>query len=120
MSIYKCSSVDLGVTKRTKITSHARSLIAILQNSVLKNQRMTGLKLLDAWLGKGSPALRLSQHIAESTMSRTKAERVIVHLLLNGFLREDFHFTPYNTISYILPGMWVLHSVWSTTLLEWE
>ena len=31
-------------------------------------------------------------------------EYIIIHLLLEGYLREDFHFTPYNTISYILPG----------------
>ena len=25
-------------------------------------------------------------------------------MLLEGVLREDFHFTPYSTISYLLPG----------------
>ena len=25
-------------------------------------------------------------------------------LLIDGYLREDFHYTPYSTISYVLPG----------------
>ena len=36
--------------------------------------------------------------------SREDCERVIVDMLLEGVLREDFHFTPYSTISYLLPG----------------
>lgn len=37
-------------------------------------------------------------------LSREECERVVVNLLLEGVLREDFHFTPYSTISYLLPG----------------
>lgn len=37
-------------------------------------------------------------------LSREDCERVVVYLLLEGVLREDFHFTPYSTISYILAG----------------
>lgn len=35
---------------------------------------------------------------------REDCERVVVYLLLEGVLREDFHFTPYSTISYLVPG----------------
>ena len=31
-------------------------------------------------------------------------EHIVASLLIDGYLREDFHYTPYNTISYILPG----------------
>ena len=37
-------------------------------------------------------------------LSREDCERVVVYLLLEGVLREDFHFTPYSTISYLVPG----------------
>jgi len=37
-------------------------------------------------------------------ISRDHCETVLAHLLLEGYLKEDFHFTPYNTISYLLPG----------------
>lgn len=33
---------------------------------------------------------------------RLNCETVIAHLLIEGYLREDFHFTPYSTISYIV------------------
>lgn len=29
---------------------------------------------------------------------------MIGHLLLEGYLKEDFHFTPFSTISYLIPG----------------
>ena len=35
---------------------------------------------------------------------RTQIEHVVASLLIGGQLKEDFHYTPYNTISYILPG----------------
>ena len=44
------------------------------------------------------------REIKAPDLSREDYERVVVHLLLEGVLREDFHFTPYSTISYVLPG----------------
>ena len=37
-------------------------------------------------------------------LSREDCERVMVDLLLEAVLREDFHFTPYSTLTYLLPG----------------
>ena len=31
-------------------------------------------------------------------------EHIVASLLIDGYLKEDFHYTPYNTISYLLPG----------------
>lgn len=61
------------------------------------------MKLVDAWNGKGQASLRVRE-IKAPDLSREDCERVIIHLLLEGVLREDFHFTPYSTISYVLPG----------------
>lgn len=36
--------------------------------------------------------------------SRETGEAVLAHLLVNGYLQEDFHFTPYSTISYLKRG----------------
>lgn len=62
-----------------------------------------GIKLIDAWLGKGPVNLRVKEATANS-IDREKAEIIVSHLLIDGFLKEDFHFTPYSTISYIVPG----------------
>jgi ATP-dependent DNA helicase Q1 len=36
--------------------------------------------------------------------SRVYLEQVVANLILQGFLQEDFHFTPYSIISYIVLG----------------
>lgn len=63
-----------------------------------------GQKLVDLFLGKGSTKQRVQEATAIGLLRET-AENIVAHLLLDGFLKEDFHFTPYSTISYIVPGM---------------
>lgn len=60
-------------------------------------------KLLDAMLNRGQASLRVHDTDV-APISRDHCETVLAHLLLEGYLKEDFHFTPYNTISYLLPG----------------
>lgn len=77
--------------------------MSLLSHAKQTNQRVTSLKLIDAWSGKGSPSLRLAS-VAPPKLPRLEMERVVVMMLLNGYLKEDFHFTPYSTISYIVSG----------------
>lgn len=60
-------------------------------------------KLLDAWYGKGVGTFRLKS-VAVPKFSREMGEAILAHLLINGYLQEDFHFTPYTTISYLKRG----------------
>jgi len=92
-----------GTVKKVDVTQYARQLLAVLHQASSADQRVTGLKLVEAWLGKGSVALRVPGGVVPK-LSRGDAEQVVINLLLNGYLREDFHFTPYSTISYLLPG----------------
>ena len=85
------------------ITNHWQDILKILQQAVSLSERVTPVKLVDAWNGKGQASLRVRE-VKSPDLSREDCERVIVHLLLEGVLREDFHFTPYSTISYVLPG----------------
>ena len=57
-------------------------------------------QLVDLWLGKGKASLRgqVTSH------TRQMCECVITQLLYEQVLVEDYHFTPYSTITYILPG----------------
>ena len=57
-------------------------------------------QLVDLWLGKGKASLRgrVTSH------TRQMCECVITQLLFEQVLVEDYHFTPYSTITYILPG----------------
>lgn len=64
---------------------------------------ISGQKLVDLLLGKGATKQRVQEAIAVG-LSRDKAENIVAYLLVDGFLKEDFHFTPYSTLSYIVPG----------------
>ena len=61
---------------------------------------------MDAWMNKGPSNLRLSEKESPKAnrLSRDMCESVIGYLLLQGYLKEDFHFTPYSTISYLVLG----------------
>lgn len=85
------------------ITNYCLDILKILQQAASLAERVTAIKLVDAWCGKGQPSLRM-RDVEAPDLSREDCERVIVDLLLEGVLREDFHFTPYSTISYLLPG----------------
>ncbi|XP_022605452.1 ATP-dependent DNA helicase Q1 isoform X2 [Seriola dumerili] len=84
------------------ITQHARQVVQILELAGSMDEKLTPLKLVEAWMGKG-PAKRRKM-IQTTTLSRLQAEAVIVRLLLQGYLREDFSFTPYTTYFYMKLG----------------
>jgi len=80
----------------------ARAAIGILEQAARREQRVTGLKLVEALQGRGAPALRLAGW--SSALARDRLEGVVAHLTVEGHLKEDFHFTPYSTISYLVVG----------------
>ncbi|XP_054282691.1 ATP-dependent DNA helicase Q1-like [Macrosteles quadrilineatus] len=89
--------------KKVDVTKHCRTIYKLLAQAAASDTKMTAQKILDAWYGKGPPALKLSG-VSAPTFSRDTAENILAHLLINGYLKEDFHFTPYSTISYIRRG----------------
>lgn len=66
-------------------------------------ERVTPNKLVEAWKGKGPPVLRVKE-ITTPNLTQDQCERLVLHLLLKGFIKEEFHFTPYSTISYLVKG----------------
>lgn len=67
------------------ISQHARQLVQILELAASTEEKMTPLKLVDAWTGRG-PAKRRKM-IQTTMMSRAQAEAVVVQLLLKDYLR---------------------------------
>lgn len=67
------------------ITQHARQVVQIIELATSMDEKLTPLKLVEAWMGKG-PAKRRKM-IQTTTLSRLQAEAVIVRLLLQGYLR---------------------------------
>ncbi|CAF96762.1 unnamed protein product, partial [Tetraodon nigroviridis] len=86
----------------TDISQHARQLVHILELAASLDEKMTPLKLVEAWTGRG-PAKRRKM-IQTTALSRERAEAVVVRLLLKDYLSGDFSFTPYTTYFYIKPG----------------
>ncbi|XP_033333593.2 ATP-dependent DNA helicase Q1 isoform X1 [Megalopta genalis] len=89
--------------KDTNIAPYCRQLYQILTKAVQSDTRLTALKLIDAWYGKGASTLRVSS-VPIPKFTRQSGEAIVGHLLVNGYLQEDFHFTSYSTISYLKRG----------------
>lgn len=66
------------------ITKHAKQVIQILELAASTSEKLTPLKLVDAWMGKGPAKHRKS--IQPTILSRPQVEDVIVHLLLQDYL----------------------------------
>uniref|UniRef100_A0A2D4PLK1 ATP-dependent DNA helicase n=2 Tax=Micrurus surinamensis TaxID=129470 RepID=A0A2D4PLK1_MICSU len=88
--------------EKMDVTEHCRELIKILKQVDQMKQKFTPLKLIDAWLGKGLSKLGLE--IAAPKLPREVLERIVAHLILQQYLKEDFSFTAFATISYVKIG----------------
>ena len=84
------------------MSSIADAAIQILVQASSMDTKVTALKLVDALLGKGPCKIQSWKN--EKKLPKSQIEHIVALFLIGGQLREDFHFTPYNTISYILPG----------------
>uniref|UniRef100_A0A2C9JYD4 ATP-dependent DNA helicase n=1 Tax=Biomphalaria glabrata TaxID=6526 RepID=A0A2C9JYD4_BIOGL len=85
------------------VTHYCKDLISILDAAAATQQRVTSAKLLDAWYGRGPAGVKVKS-IAAPSLAKDQAERIVAQLVVEGYLREDFHFTAYSTICYIIPG----------------
>ena len=70
------------------ITNDCKTLVDIVEEGKHKDKRLTALKVADGWPKKQSLSLQ-------------SCEDLILHAIIQGVLKEEFHFTPYSTISYI-------------------
>lgn len=78
------------------VTDICRGFLNVLEKSSLKEKRLTALKLVEAW--------KPLERTGSFKRSADNLERVLIHCVIEGVLKEDFHFTPYSTISYIVPA----------------
>ncbi|XP_051974590.1 ATP-dependent DNA helicase Q1 isoform X2 [Xyrauchen texanus] len=84
------------------ITKHARQVVEIVELARSMEEKLTPLKVCDAWMGKGPAKHRKTTKI--TSLSLYEVECVIIHLLLHGYFSEDFSFTPYTTHFYLKLG----------------
>lgn len=68
------------------ITGYCRDLIKILEQAENMSEKLTPLKLIDAWSGKGVSKLRVAE-VTPPKHPREELERIIAHLLLQQYLK---------------------------------
>lgn len=90
-------------TEKKNVKQICQQLIEILNQASGLEERLTAIKLMDAYQGKKVGGFRVSG-LNLAPVTRDVLERIIALMLIKGYLREDFHFTAYTTISYLLPG----------------
>jgi len=95
----QCSTSEQFVTSED-VSECCRALIEIVEQAQAKEKRLTALKVVDALQGRRA-GHSSSSRVPVQSYSSEKCERVLVHALLEGVLKEEFHFTPYSTISYM-------------------
>jgi len=76
------------------------------------DDRVTMIKMVNYMRGRGHKkagleALFQSGDVEAATKRKwtdAEMEMIVTHLLTEGYLWEDFHYTPYSSISYLKPG----------------
>lgn len=91
--------------KHVDVTPHARSLVSLVNEIQNNDQRATLLQLVDNWKTKCRQAgTNASTKDLAKDMKKEDVEQLIVQLILNGMLEEEFQHTAYATNAYIVRG----------------
>lgn len=85
------------------ITECARSLVAMVKESSDVDQKSTMLQLADLWRSQTRKSDGDASQFAKD-LSKDDVERVIVQLILDGILKEEFAHTAYATNAYVALG----------------
>ena len=86
-------------TVEEDVTAICEGFLEVLHDTKLNKQRVTAAKLID--LLKSSNA---AKKVAKDKVTGKKLEFVLARCLMDHIVQEDYHFTPYTTISYVVPG----------------
>lgn len=100
-----CDNCDESRKKTYQILMYPllQDLKKLLAHATEIEERMTALKLMDAWFGKGNKKCRVDS-VKVPKYDREVVERIVATMLVQGFLKEEFHFNPYTVISYLNVG----------------
>jgi len=97
-----CDKVDINM-EDVDVTDYAKAAVGILTAAAPKEIRVTAIKLVEALQGKGANNTKLPGWKG-GKLSKDQVEQVVANLLVEGYIVEDMHYTPYSIISYLIPG----------------
>lgn len=92
-----------GEGPKISVAEYVEELQELVNLAEMLEQRLTSIKLIDAWYQRGPVSLRLKNKTVPN-LDRSYAEQIVAYCLLNEFLQEDFHYTAYKTNSYLKVG----------------
>jgi len=100
-----CDNCDEGEDKidDVDVTDYAQAAIGILTAAAPKEIRVTAIKLVEALQGRGANNTKLPGWKG-GKLNKDQVEQVVARLLVEGYVLEDMHYTPYSIISYLIPG----------------
>uniref|UniRef100_UPI00358E2651 ATP-dependent DNA helicase Q1-like isoform X2 n=1 Tax=Myxine glutinosa TaxID=7769 RepID=UPI00358E2651 len=94
--------------KEREVSSPAQTVLAVARQAVHQSVKLTPLKLLEGSIGhkptRAQPRSSTLDSNSNPLLDRRAWENLILHLLLEGYLKEEYNFTPYSTITYLSPG----------------
>ena len=80
------------------ITVQARAVLALVEG----RKMLTLNKIVEEWK-KGGRGAGTTEGGA-GALKKIECERVVVHLILQGILKQKFKANPYGTTAYVVPG----------------
>uniref|UniRef100_H2ZMJ5 ATP-dependent DNA helicase n=1 Tax=Ciona savignyi TaxID=51511 RepID=H2ZMJ5_CIOSA len=81
------------------ITEACKTILRMIKSNSRDGVRLTGIQLVGAAIQDAK-----SRKHKDTTLTRQHWQRIVLYMLLKGFLREDFHLTSRSTIVYLTYG----------------
>ncbi|XP_057799121.1 ATP-dependent DNA helicase Q-like 2 isoform X1 [Salvia miltiorrhiza] len=82
--------------KELDVSDHAKFVVSILQEILEKDQRATMLQLVDK--------MKIRNRDMDPVLKKEEMEQLIVQLVVDRVLKEEFQHTPYTTNAYVTVG----------------
>ena len=105
--LYLWGQLEVGLLY---VTDSSKAAVDSLNAGVTKEVRITSAKLVEALQGRGANNIKLPGWRGGS-LSKEQVEQVVGTMLVDQYLQEDMHYTPYSVISYLLPGPRVVQNM---------
>ncbi|KAK2976017.1 hypothetical protein RJ640_015694 [Escallonia rubra] len=82
--------------KEVDVSGHAKAMISLLQSILENDQRVTMLQLVDK--------LKVKNNGAGPGLKKDELEQLVIQLILDRLLKEEFQHTAYSTNAYVTVG----------------
>lgn len=104
-----CKHSNKNEIQRVDCLKEAKTVLSILEKNANKSteKRLTANKLAELSYSEVSSKSKKADY--SNSLSQNEIESLILVMLMNQYLKEDFHFTPYNTICYLVAGQLAPH-----------